>query len=116
MNLNTNVFDLWVFYVGPDGLRFLLLHTSQEKADQGFNGGTFWQPPSGLIVSDSGEFGLKDLLAGTMELYGQEPARIVNADYVYTQYSQRRDALWYLFFFVFSFLAIDVEVLIFRFL
>jgi hypothetical protein len=33
MKLMTNTFDLWVFVRG-DPNRYLLLHTSQEKADR----------------------------------------------------------------------------------
>jgi hypothetical protein len=43
MKLNTNTFDLWVYHK-KDGIpKYLLLHTSQEKADKWFSGGRFWQ-------------------------------------------------------------------------
>lgn len=42
MKLRTDIFDLWVFRRDPDAVRYLLFHTSQEKADTWFNGGRFW--------------------------------------------------------------------------
>ena len=41
MNLAANVFDVWVFQRRPDGIVFLLLYTSVEKAALYFNGGRF---------------------------------------------------------------------------
>ncbi len=38
MRLRTNAFDLWVFRRDPDQTRYLILHTSQEKADKWFSG------------------------------------------------------------------------------
>jgi hypothetical protein len=46
MRLNPGVFDVRVFRRTPDGVRYLLLHASQSKADRHFNGGRFWQVPS----------------------------------------------------------------------
>lgn len=93
MIIHSNIFDIWTFYIGPDGPRFLLLHTSQEKADKWYNGGTFWQPPSAAVVEDAGDFSLSELMAGTLQLYGQEAVRFFNADYTYTQFSSRRQGL-----------------------
>jgi hypothetical protein len=42
VKLRTDIFDLWVFRRDPDAVRYLLFHTSQEKADTWFNGGRFW--------------------------------------------------------------------------
>lgn len=47
MNLNANVFDLWVFHKEEEVTKYLLLHSSQEKAEKWFNGVQFWQ-----ILSD----------------------------------------------------------------
>jgi hypothetical protein len=93
MIIHSNIFDIWTFYIGPDGPRFLLLHTSQEKADKWYHGGCFWQPPSAAVVEDTGEFSLPELMAGTLQLYGQEAVRFFSADYTYTQYSSRRQGL-----------------------
>ena len=49
MNLAANVFDIWAFQKDSDGVRFLLLYTSAEKAGRYFNGGRFWQIPSGCL-------------------------------------------------------------------
>lgn len=49
MKLQTDAIDVWAFSRHGDGVRYLLLHTSQEKADQFFNGGRFWQIPSGIV-------------------------------------------------------------------
>lgn len=49
MELRTDPLDLWAFSRGPDGVRYLLLHTSQEKADRFFGGGRFWQIPAALV-------------------------------------------------------------------
>lgn len=45
MKLNTNVFDLWVFHKQEEAPNYLLLHTSNEKADKWFAGNRFWQIP-----------------------------------------------------------------------
>ena len=50
MNLEPNVFDVWVFRRTSASVEYLLLHTSQDKADRYFNGGRFWQIPSGTIA------------------------------------------------------------------
>jgi hypothetical protein len=39
-------FDVWAFRRRPQGVEFLLLHTSVEKAERYFDGGRFWQTPS----------------------------------------------------------------------
>ena len=49
MKLESNVFDVWVFRRTPAKVEYLLLHTSQYKADRYFNGGRFWQIPSALM-------------------------------------------------------------------
>ena len=46
MHLRTDGFDVWVYRKDKDAVRYLLLHTSQEKADRWFNGGRFWQVPA----------------------------------------------------------------------
>ena len=51
MELRTDGLDLWVFRRDADAVRYLLLHTSQEKADRWFGGGRFWQIPGALVAS-----------------------------------------------------------------
>ena len=43
MHLAPNVFDVWAFQRRAEGVVFLLLYTSMEKATRYFNGGRFWQ-------------------------------------------------------------------------
>ena len=49
MRFNPAVYDLWVFRRHAHGAEFLVLRTSQAKADRHFNGGRFWQIPSGFF-------------------------------------------------------------------
>jgi ADP-ribose pyrophosphatase YjhB (NUDIX family) len=46
VHLRTDAFDVWTYRKDKDAVRYLLLHTSQGKADRWFNGGRFWQIPS----------------------------------------------------------------------
>ena len=52
MKLATGVFDVWPFRRDSDATKFLLLYTSQTKADRHFNGGRFWQIPSNFVGED----------------------------------------------------------------
>ena len=45
-------FDLWVFRRTADAVEYLLVHTSQEKADRFFGGGRFWQIPTDAVRAD----------------------------------------------------------------
>ncbi|MEJ1966575.1 MAG: NUDIX domain-containing protein [Gammaproteobacteria bacterium] len=49
MNLRTDTIDLWVFCRDAGVARYLMLHTSQEKADRWFGGGRFWQIPGAFL-------------------------------------------------------------------
>jgi hypothetical protein len=49
MQLRTDALDLWVFWRGAEGLRYLLLQTSQENADRWVGGGRFWQIPGAFL-------------------------------------------------------------------
>jgi len=49
MHLNPAVFDLWVSRRRSTEVEYLLVRTSQLKADRYFNGGCFWQIPSGVL-------------------------------------------------------------------
>lgn len=42
-------FDVWVYRKDADAIRYLLLRTSQDKADRWFNGGRFRQIPSDCV-------------------------------------------------------------------
>jgi hypothetical protein len=52
MHLNPAVFDAWVFRRSTTGVEYLLLRTSQLKAERYFNGGGFWQVPSGVFQAE----------------------------------------------------------------
>ena len=43
VQFNPAVYDLWVFRRRSHGVEYLVLRTSQIKADRHFNGGRFWQ-------------------------------------------------------------------------
>lgn len=45
MQIRSDAFDLWVFRRDADAVRYLVLQTSQEKADRWLNGGRFWRIP-----------------------------------------------------------------------
>ena len=48
MDLNHRVFDVWAFRRRATGVEYLLLQASELKAERYFNGGRFWQIPSGV--------------------------------------------------------------------
>lgn len=52
MQYQVGAFDVWVYRHDADANRYLLLHTSQDKADRWFNGGRFWQIPSDCAGED----------------------------------------------------------------
>lgn len=90
MDLQPNVFDVWVFRRMPDGIEYLLLHTSQEKADRWFNGGRFWQVPSDMTEPSE-----RILPAITRRLreFGLRPNAVWAAEHVYTIYNRRFDCM-----------------------
>lgn len=86
MQLAVNVFDTWVFRRTPDGIRFLLLHASVEKADRFFNGGRFWQIPSDFVKD--GEH-ITDAIARNLRSLGLKAQNIWAAEHAYTIYNRR---------------------------
>lgn len=90
MNLRTNVVDLWVFHKRDVEPKYLLLQTSQEKADKWFNGARFWQIPGGFLEEG-------DELACAMKQWLSEydivPKGIWAAEYVSCYYNIRRQNL-----------------------
>jgi hypothetical protein len=90
MELDVSVFDVWTFRRGSTGIEYLLLHTSQAKADRWFNGGRFWQIPSHFMAAtERVPDAVRRLLGG----FGIEPAAIWAAELTYTIYNRRFDRL-----------------------
>jgi hypothetical protein len=86
MRLNANVFDVWAFQRRPEGVVFLLLHTSIEKANRYFNGGRFWQIPSGLLHNDEP---IVDGVVRALALYGLIATSIWAGEHAYIIYNRR---------------------------
>ncbi|MFN2383119.1 MAG: NUDIX domain-containing protein [Gemmatimonadota bacterium] len=86
MRLVGNVFDVWVFQKRPGGVLFLLLYTSAEKAARHFNGGRFWQIPSGFV--QDGET-ITGAIARDLTLYGLRPGTIWAGEHAYVIYNRR---------------------------
>jgi hypothetical protein len=90
MQLDANVFDVWTFRRTPAGVEYLLLHTSQLKADRWFNGGRFWQIPSNFFgAAERVTDGIARLLSG----FGVTLSGIWAAEHVYTIYNRRFEAM-----------------------
>ena len=86
MQFNSNVFDVWTFRRTPEGVRFLLLHTSVEKAGRFFNGGRFWQIPSEFVKD--GEH-ITDAIARILRAFGLKAQNVWAAEHAYTIYNRR---------------------------
>ena len=86
MNLDANVFDVWVFRRTPAGTEYLLLHASQLKADRYFNGGRFWQIPCGVVAGDEG---IVPAIDGLLARFGLTASAVWAAEHVYTIYNRR---------------------------
>jgi len=91
MELQSNVFDVWVFRRTPSrSVEYLLLHTSQEKADRWFNGGRFWQVPSNKTAPSER---IVPAIARLLREFGLEPSAVWAAEHVYTIYNRRFDCM-----------------------
>ena len=86
MQLNPAVYDLWVFRRGSEGVEFLVLRTSQTKADRHFNGGRFWQIPSGFF--QNGET-VPAAVDRELAPYGLTARAVWAAEHTYTIYNRR---------------------------
>lgn len=86
MILNAAVYDIWVYRRATGGVLFLLLQTSQEKADRHFAGGRFWQIPSGVF--ESGE-SAADAFDRELAQYSLTPKEVWAAEHAYTIYNRR---------------------------
>src|SRR5688572_8198539 len=86
MQLSVNVFDVWAFRRTAEGLRFLLLYTSVDKAQRFFNGGRFWQIPSNHVKD--GEH-ITDAIARHLRAFGLKAQAIWAAEHTYSIYNRR---------------------------
>lgn len=86
MHLAGNVLDVWAFQRRRDEIVFLLLHTSVEKATRYFNGGRFWQIPSGQIHEQEA---LTDAVHRVLRSFGLRAKTIWAAEHAYVIYNRR---------------------------
>jgi len=85
-----NVIDIWAFERRPDGIFFFVLHTSVEKAERHFNGGRFWQIPSGVIEDGESVVGA---VSRVLRGFGLEPQSIWAGEHTYLIYNRRFDEM-----------------------
>ena len=86
MQISAEVFDVWTFRRDPDAIRFLLLYTSQVKADRYFNGGRFWQIPSDFVRDGED---IEEAVARCLGLYDLEADSIWAGEHAYAIYNRR---------------------------
>lgn len=85
-----NVFDVWAFERRPEGPAFFVLYTSAEKAERHFNGGRFWQIPSGVIEAGESVVGAIDRVLRRFDL---RPRTIWAGEHTYLIYNRRFDEM-----------------------
>jgi 8-oxo-dGTP pyrophosphatase MutT (NUDIX family) len=90
MDLEPNVFDVWVFRRTGAAVEYLLLHTSQDKADRYFNGGRFWQIPSGTIAATEP---VVQAIERRLAEFALTPTGIWAAEHAYIVYNRRFEAM-----------------------
>ena len=90
MKLNVNAFDLWVFDKSSEATKYLLLHSSQEKADKWFGGGRFWQVPTDIVPDDEQ---LLDALHRNLQGMGLQAQSLWTVEHIYTIYNRRYDEI-----------------------
>lgn len=86
MKLTADNFDLWVFRRTPE-IEYLLLHTSQDKADRFFGGGRFWQIPTDALCEDEN---IEDAAHRALSDFGLNIVGLWVAEHTYTIYNRRR--------------------------
>src|ERR671913_1089910 len=86
MHRNPAVFDVWVFRRANARVEYLLLRTSQLKAERHFNGGEFWQIPSGVFQAEET---VPAALDRVLSAYGMHAHGIWAAEHAYTIYNRR---------------------------
>lgn len=90
MRLAANVFEVWVYRRSKRGIEYLLLRTSQIKADRYFNGGRFWQIPGGFVENDEN---VVSAIERRLSAFGIVPASIWAAEHAYIIYNRRFDEM-----------------------
>ena len=90
MQLNPAVFDVWVFRRRPAAVEYLLLRTSEVKAARYFNGGCFWQIPSGVFRDGES---VVTALERELASYRLTARNIWAAEHAYTIYNRRFDEI-----------------------
>ena len=101
MRLNPAVFDAWVFRRTTTDVEYLLLQTSELKAVRYFNGGRFWQIPSGVFLEGDSVLAALDRKLSTYQLVA---GGIWAAEHTYTIYNRRFEELQLI-----SVYAVEVE-------
>ena len=86
MILNAAVYDIWVYRRAAEGVLYLLLRTSQAKAERHFAGGRFWQIPSGVFRTGES---VGDAFDRELAHYGLSAHGIWAAEHAYTIYNRR---------------------------
>ena len=90
MRLNPAVFDAWVSRRTASDVEYLLLQTSELKATRYFNGGRFWQIPSGVFREADSVLASVDRLLATYQLVAHG---VWAAEHAYTIYNRRFDEI-----------------------
>ena len=90
LDFSTDFFDLWVIKRTDDGVEYLLLHTSQEKADRFFGGGRFWQIPTDSVREREN---VPDACRRLLRDTGVVQRSVWSADHVYAIYNRRYEAV-----------------------
>jgi hypothetical protein len=90
MKLTTDVFDLWVFTRQRTEPTYLLLRTSQQKADRWFGRGRFWQIPGDASPDDEHIVVAIDRLLSQLELRADA---LFATEHVYPIFNRRVDGL-----------------------
>ena len=86
MKHRVGAFDVWVYRECEGAVRYLLLHTSQEKADRWFNGGQFWQIPSDFAAEDED---LASAAVRCLASLGIQASAVWAVEHTYTIYNRR---------------------------
>lgn len=86
MHFAANVLDVWAFQQRPEGVRFLLLYTAVTKAERHFNGGRFWQIPSGSIGDDES---IIEAIQRVLSIFGQNANAIWAGEHAYIIFNRR---------------------------